>query len=180
VDLNARFSARDSKVDESCESALAEFFRVLVATGDNQHFHPHPLTEEEARRRARYTGLDLYYVLLERREVLGYGMLRGWDEGFEVPSLGIAIHPSARRTGLGELLMRFLHTAARRRGARRIRLKTYVDNKSALELYLKLGYAFQQEEAGQIVGMLNLWEEPRNNDGQALILGVEEMFGPTV
>ena len=143
-------------VDETLEQPLAEFFRALKRSGDDEHFHPHPLTKEEARRRAHYSGKDLYYILVEGDIVLGYGMLRGWDEGYEVPSLGIVIHPSIRGMGLGKLFMQFLHAAAQRRGASKVRLKVYPDNTTAVTLYRGLGYTFQAEEAGQLVGFIDL------------------------
>lgn len=143
-------------VDKILEQPLAEFFRALKRAGDDKHFHPHPLTKEEARSRARYSGKDLYYVLVEGDIVLGYGMLRGWDEGYEVPSLGIAIHPSVRGMGLGKLFMHFLHAVARRRGGSKVKLKVYPDNTAAVTLYEGLGYTFQAEEAGQLVGFIDL------------------------
>lgn len=143
-------------VDKTWEQPLIRFFRILQDSGISKHFHPHPFTEEEAKKRAQYLGEDLYYVLVEGDEVIGYGMLRGWDEGYEVPSLGIVIHPSVQRAGLGKLFMHFLHSAARRRGATRIRLKVYPYNKSAIELYKGLGYTFQAEERGQLVGFIDM------------------------
>ena len=143
-------------VDETLEQPLVEFFRALKRAGDDKYFHPHPLTDEEAKRRAHYSGKDLYYVLVEGDKVLGYGILRGWDEGYEVPGLGIVIHPAVRGMGLGKLLMHFLHAAARRRGASKIRLKVYPDNGIAIRLYEGLGYTFQAEEGGQLVGFINL------------------------
>ena len=143
-------------LDETWEQPLAEFFRALQKAGDYRHFHPHPLTEEEAKKRVQYKGEDLYYVLVEGHGVLGYGMLRGWDQGYEVPSLGIAMHPAVRGKGLGKLFMRFLHAAARRKGAGRIRLKVYPENTVAVKLYEGLGYDFQAEEAGQLVGFFDL------------------------
>jgi ribosomal protein S18 acetylase RimI-like enzyme len=138
------------------EQPLAEFFAAVLAAGDDRFFHPHPFTPEEAARLARYDGGDLYYVLLADRQILGYGMLRGWDEGYETPSLGIIIHPAARGRGLARLLMLFLHAAAQTRGARRIRLKVYPHNQPARSLYQSLGYCFEQEEKGQLVGVLEL------------------------
>ena len=143
-------------VDETLEQPLAELFRALKRAGDDKDFHPHPLSDEEAKRRAHYSGKDLYYVLVEGNKVLGYGMLRGWHEGYEVPSLGIAIHPSVRGMGLGKLFMQFLHAAAQRRGASKVRLKVYPDNTTAVTLYRGLGYTFQAEEAGQLVGFIDL------------------------
>ena len=136
---------------------LIDFFKAISANSENFRFHPHPLTAEEAACRCDYKGDDLYYVLIEAEggRVLGYGMLRGWDEGYAFPSLGIAIHPEAQGVGLGRLLMQFLHVAAKRRSAQKIRLKVYSDNQCAVNLYQQLGYYFDDEEDGQLVG----WKE---------------------
>lgn len=89
-------------------------------------------------------------------EVLGYGLLRGWDQGYDVPSLGIAIRPDRRGQGLGILLMHFLHAAARQRGALRVRLRVHPGNARARDLYEKLGYRFEGEERGELVGFFEL------------------------
>lgn len=135
---------------------LATFFERLIASGGDRFFHPHPLTLDEAQRRTHYAGRDLYCVLLTGSEVVGYGMLRGWDEGFVVPSLGIALDSAYRGRGYGRLLMEFLHVAARDRGATRVRLKVHEDNVPALELYRSLGYVFAPPENGELIGILEL------------------------
>jgi ribosomal protein S18 acetylase RimI-like enzyme len=150
----AQAPARVVGLEPRWQGALADLFRALRDAGDERLFHPHPLTDAEAARLARHRGRDLYCVLVEGGAVLGYGMLRGWDEGFDVPSLGVAIHPSARGRGYGERLTRFLHDEARRRGAARVRLKVHPDNAGAMRLYRRLGYVFQGEEHGQRVGVL--------------------------
>lgn len=135
---------------------LADFFAAIRESGEKL-FHPHPFTEECAEALAHYSGKNLYYLLIEDKTVLAYGMLRGWDEGYEIPSLGIAVYPDARGGKLGELMMHFLHGAARRKGARQVRLKVYGENLAARNLYTKLGYKFDAEEqAGQLVGRLEL------------------------
>jgi ribosomal-protein-alanine N-acetyltransferase len=134
------------------QQPLADFFTAIRLSGD-RYFHPHPFTYEFAEMLAHYGGKDLYYLLVNGNRVMAYGMLRGWDQGYAVPSLGIAVHPEDRGTQLGELLVRFLHGAARQRGAQRIRLKVYLDHTSAKRLYTKLGYTFDSvEEDGQLVG----------------------------
>jgi ribosomal protein S18 acetylase RimI-like enzyme len=131
---------------------LGRFFQSIQASTAGEHFHPHTLDRETAARIACYAGDDLYYALVDAGGVLGYGILRGWDEGFDVPSLGIALLESARGAGLGEMLMHFLHGAARLKGAERVRLTVDEANKPALSLYRKLGYAFEPLEAGRLVG----------------------------
>lgn len=138
------------------EKPLSRFFADLDASGTGHHFHPHPFTPAEAKRLCGYDGDDLYYVAVASDRVLGYGMLRGWDEGYQIPSLGIAFHPDARGKGLGRLFMMFLHAAARHRGAKRIRLKVYPDNTVAVKLYEDIGYRYTETSEGQLVGYLDL------------------------
>lgn len=144
------------RLEPKWKPALSRFLRDLQTSGDEKHFHPHPFTPEEIERVVNYSGADLYYVLVENESVLGYGLLRGWDEGYAVPSLGLALHPAVRGLGLARLFMEFLHAAARRRGASEIRLKVYPDNVRAIKLYKSLGYAFEEEEKGQLVGIVKL------------------------
>src|SRR5436190_974178 len=53
---------------------------------------------------------------------------------------GVGVVSAARRTGVGEALMRGLHEQARERGVRRVWLEVIVENSGALALYEKLGY----------------------------------------
>ncbi len=157
------------RVGPDLEQELGEFFAHLRDTGEEVRFHPHPFSAEAARERARYVGQDVYCVAVVGRRVVGYGMLRGWDQDYKVPNLGIAIRAEARRIGLGRALMLYLHAEARRRGAARIRLKVYPDNKPAVELYRSLGYHYASElEAGQLVGMKNFEStDPSESHGAA-------------
>ena len=135
---------------------LTVFFESMVANKDDEFFHPHPFTAEKAAELCGYIGKDLYLVAVSGGVVLAYGLLRGWDEGYAVPSLGIAVHPSARGTGLGAAFMQYLHAAAVNRGAKTIRLKVYPHNAKAKSLYEKLGYRSAGETAGQVLYTLAL------------------------
>lgn len=137
-------------------SALVAFFERLCEAGEEGFFHPHPLTREEAERLCGLSGRDTYYVMVCNEEVLAYGMLRGWDEGYDIPSLGIAVLPTLRGLGLGRLMMRFLHAAARRRGAEWVRLTVCPDNTAATGLYESLGYEFDKSNRSNWVGKLQL------------------------
>jgi ribosomal protein S18 acetylase RimI-like enzyme len=135
---------------------LGQLFERLRKSGTEDFFHPHPLTAEEAVKRANYQGNDLYYVLADRKFLIGYGILRGWDEGYETPSLGLALDEAVRGQGYGRMFMHFLHAAAVRRGATKIRLKAHRNNSHAIELYKSLGYEFGQQEGDQLVGYLKI------------------------
>jgi len=143
------------------QEGLQQFFQDLKAGGDDVFFSPHPADAESIRRIAAHDGKDLYYLLVEQGKVLGYGMLRGWDEGYQIPSLGLAIHQSARGQGLGKMLMDILHRLASRRGANKVRLRVLANNEKALNLYKSLGYAFEEDanQPGFLVGFKHIGRE---------------------
>lgn len=144
------------RVSPVFEGMLIEFFGLLEGHQVSRYFHPHPFTPEQAKSLCGYEGNDLFYVALDGARVVGYGMLRGWDEGYDIPSLGVVLHPDVRGTGLGKSFMHFLHAAAKIRGAKKIRLKVYPENQTAVQLYAILGYRYVEQSEGQLVGYLDL------------------------
>jgi ribosomal protein S18 acetylase RimI-like enzyme len=137
--------------------ALGRFFEELKEHGVDKVFHPHPLTADAALELANHRGKDLYFVLLDGEDVIGYALLRGWDAGYDVPSLGIAIHPDMEGQGLARLLMHFLRHVAVRRGAKKILLRVHRTNKRAIGLYRSLGYTLTDDDDQRYqLGILNL------------------------
>ena len=138
------------------ERSIASMFADLRANGDERWFHPFPLDDASARSIANASGRDLFLIAIEGEEVIALGMLRGWDEGFDTPSLGIAVGPSARGHGLGRAMMLRLHDEAQRSGSRRIRLTVDRANAGAVALYTSLGYALTDESSDDLTGLLEL------------------------
>ena len=58
---------------------------------------------------------------------------------------GVGVVTSARRSGVGEALMRAVHEEARARGVERVWLEVIVENTGAAALYEKLGYERVQD-----------------------------------
>ena len=143
-------------LDASLEKSLVSLFSDLKKEGVIKYFRPHPLTEEEARKKCNYNGKDAYYVCLQRGKAIAYCMLRGWDQGNDIPRLGVAVHPDFRGKGLGELCVRFLHIAARLKGASKVSLTVHHENTKAIKLYSKLGYTLKQGEPEQLIGTVTL------------------------
>jgi ribosomal protein S18 acetylase RimI-like enzyme len=135
---------------------LVALFAEIAKDATSARFHPHPFTAEQAYAIAAYQGEDLYLGLFLDGLLCGYGMLRGWEAGYVVPSLGIYVAPNARGKGYSRAFMRALHDAAGQRGARCVRLKVYPDNLRALRLYERLGYIFDSEDGVQRIGLLSL------------------------
>lgn len=149
-------NVRIEAVSAANREALVDFWERLVESGDDAQFHPHPFTHDHASQIASREGRDVYAVAMHATQAVGYGLLQGWDEGYDVPSLGIAVNPSWRGSGLADVLMDYLHSAARARGSTQVRLRVSTTNLAARRLYDRFGYRFDAWERGEQVGTLDL------------------------
>jgi [ribosomal protein S18]-alanine N-acetyltransferase len=125
--------------------SLRRLYAALEASGESALFAPHSFAAAHLATLCEPRCKNLHYVMVARDEAIGYGLLRGWDEGYTVPSLGIAIESRWRGTGCGLALMHFLHAAARAASASRVRLRVHPSNGVAISLYERVGYAFESE-----------------------------------
>jgi ribosomal-protein-alanine N-acetyltransferase len=138
-------------------SALASLFDSFCAAGLNKFFHPHPLTTEEAAARARHKGEDVFAVATCRDRFVGYAMLRGWDEGYDIPSFGVAVESTVQGFGFGVKLLEFLYQVAKQRGAKKILVKIHPDNQRVVKLYRQLGHEFEPAlEKGYLIAYLDV------------------------
>jgi ribosomal-protein-alanine N-acetyltransferase len=129
------------KLRPSDATALTELFEGLRADSDTRRFfHPHPLDDANAQRIAEYRGQDFYLGCFEGDRVVGYAMLRGWDEGFRVPALGVATDPDRRREGIGRMLVRRALELAGERGADQVLLHVHGDHVVAKRWYEAEGF----------------------------------------
>jgi ribosomal protein S18 acetylase RimI-like enzyme len=118
--------------------------RRVAEDPHGRFFTPHPFTRDGIAALAAAPGQDLYYLLLDAGGAVAYGLLRGWNAGYAIPSLGLAVAPDARGMGYGSLMTSFLHVAARRQGAVRVRLRVHHENTQAIRLYAARGYVFPE------------------------------------
>jgi GNAT superfamily N-acetyltransferase len=87
--------------------------------------------------------LDASRIAFRDGEPVGLGNLG--LRGEEAWIGGVGVVAEARRSGVGEMLMRALHEQARERGVRRVWLEVIVENTGAFALYEKLGYELAQD-----------------------------------
>jgi ribosomal protein S18 acetylase RimI-like enzyme len=101
--------------------------------------------------------LDASRIALRDGEAVGLGNLgvRGEDGWIG----GVGVVTAARRSGVGEALMRALHEQARKRGVRRVWLEVIFENSGALALYEKLGY--------RTVRDVEVWSLPAAAEGDS-------------
>jgi ribosomal protein S18 acetylase RimI-like enzyme len=127
--------------------ALEALFSRNADERTTDNFDPFPLTPENAVRIAMEPRLDAYFVFADVDRLVGFSMLRGADEGYEVPSFGILIDRAARGRGLGRRLTVRTIAAARELGAPGVRLSVYGENRSAIRLYESLGFVERERHA---------------------------------
>jgi ribosomal-protein-alanine N-acetyltransferase len=143
------------RLDASMVDALLEVFDDLDES-DRQFFHPHGLERGDAEALCVYAGEDEYRVFAEHGRVLVYGILRGWEEGYDVPSIGVAVRREVRGRGLASQMMESMHDVAFERGAAKVRARVHSENKASRRMCETLGYEFGGEERGQALGFLDL------------------------
>ncbi|MGH2465522.1 MAG: GNAT family N-acetyltransferase [Candidatus Limnocylindrales bacterium] len=112
----------------------------LLENIDGTYFQPHPMTREEAARIGALRGRDIFLIGRVGHRGVAYGMLRGWDEGYTIASLGIGIRRDAEHRGYARAMMTALHDIARQSGATRVRLRVHPNNTRAARLYHLYGY----------------------------------------
>ena len=144
-------------------AALGRFFEALAADAEAAtFFHPHPLTADEAASLCRKAASirDGYFVAEYAGRIVGYSMLRGWDEGYEVPSWGGAVHPQLRDAGIGKQLLVHAVAESRARGAKTMRLTVYKTNGRGVHVYRKIGFEFAEKDEKFLVGILPIDPAP--------------------
>ena len=143
---------------------LGDFFAALTADADSvRFFHPHPFTQEFAAELCEgvATRKDRYYVACFQGTVIAYMMLRGWDEGYSVPSFGVCTHPALRDVGLGQALLVHALAECQAAGASKLRLTVFKNNERAVHVYTKFGFIFQEKNEHELIGILDLINSPR-------------------
>jgi len=121
-----------------------------------EHFTPHLFTRDEITRVIDSSISDLYYVVVFNKTVIGYGMLRGMDEGYNVPSLGIGVDKAVYGTGVSTTLMDFLESTSRLSGYKKMRLRVFKENLRAYNFYIKLGYKYEPYDDKSVLGFKEL------------------------
>jgi [ribosomal protein S18]-alanine N-acetyltransferase len=138
---------------------LGELYYVwceIINTGADEFFKPHPFSLRDAVRVCNNRGKDLYIAAFVNAEIAAYGMLRGWDAGYSIPSIGIYVCRKFQGKGFGRWFMGELHRLASERGAEKIRLTVLKNNQKAISLYKKLGYVLDGSHPEYFEGFLSL------------------------
>lgn len=130
---------------------ICNFFNSNIE--DYKFFHPHGFSIEDFYKEIENKNKDTYIFMEDNKQLIGYGLLRGLDRGFEIPSLGILISKEWRGKGYSVLLMNHLHEISKQLNMNKVRLTVYKENKIAISLYNKLGYKFSEKNNEELLGI---------------------------
>ena len=145
-------------IDQYNYKAYEDFIETFFEDNEDSYefFHPHKFTYEDFGNELKTHPGDIYVFYMNLNKILGYGMLRGWSEGYDIPSLGIMIDKDERGQGYSYDLMKYLHMLAGSRGSKKVRLTVFKENKNAISLYKKLGYNFTDKNEHELIGIKDI------------------------
>jgi ribosomal protein S18 acetylase RimI-like enzyme len=140
-------------------SQLIDFFQEISAPNYRQYFSPHPCDLETANTICRYQGNDAYFGAFsdeKQTQMIGYGILRGLDAGYEIPSLGVCVDEAFQGSGIGRALMKTLLEACKTRNVEIAMLKARDTNLVALKLYRSIGFEFTKKQDDYLIGYISI------------------------
>lgn len=83
---------------------------------------------------------DKFFGLFVKDELVGFYMLRGLDEGYQIPSYGVWISSKYSNKGLSKLTLYHAFSICKLNDIKKIMLKVHPENKIAKSLYESLGF----------------------------------------
>jgi len=86
-------------------------------------------------------GKDIFMGMYRDDRLIGFFMLRGWNEGYEIPSYGVLVDERYSGYGLTRLSLKLAKSICKLRHVPRIMLKVNPDNKVAQRLFEEAAFA---------------------------------------
>jgi RimJ/RimL family protein N-acetyltransferase len=129
-----KLAARDSQ----------ELSRMLFS-GTPQYrkfFQPFSFSPEDLNARLSASRRDQYWGMRYEENLVGFFMLRGWDEGFERPSFGVYVAETLSNRGLAKLALQHALNWCRQKGVSAVMLKVHPENTGARRVYEEAGFDF--------------------------------------
>ncbi len=147
------------KLSHDNSQQFIDFFMRNNTEDTKKNFHPFEIAIESLKKTFSDIHRDFYVGVFDKNsEMIGFGMLRGWDEGYIVPSLGILVDEEMRGRGIGSRLVEYLVDVAKENGSKSVRLSVYGDNIQAINIYHRCGFEVTSKKknvSGRIMWILS-------------------------
>jgi RimJ/RimL family protein N-acetyltransferase len=105
-----------------------------------KHFTPFEFSIESLTLILSKAKKDKYFGIFCSEELAGFYMLRGFDDGFEIPAYGVWISSKFSNKGLSKLTLYHAFSFCKINNIKTLMLKVHPDNKIAKSLYESLGF----------------------------------------
>ncbi len=125
---------------EPADSASVSLMLTAQPEAYIMHFKPFSFSAEEIKKRFLSAKADRYWILNFGNELAGFFMLRGFDEGYEIPSFGVVISKPWSGKGLSALALQYSISWCKANGIAKLMLKVHPDNSRAKEIYERFGF----------------------------------------
>ena len=126
--------------------ALSEWLRAQPPAYA-RFFRPFRYDERAIAEALARQGQEVFMGLFWQEGIVGFFMLRGWSEGYEVPAFGILIDERYRGYGLEMAALDTAKVICRLRNVSRLMIKMHPDNISAKGVARKTGFVQTGVEA---------------------------------
>ncbi|MEE9450876.1 MAG: GNAT family N-acetyltransferase [Ignavibacteriaceae bacterium] len=128
------------------QSEQASTLSALILNTPKDHtkyFTPFSFEEDSVKKIINDAVNDKYFGIFINDELAGFYMLRGFDEGYEVPSYGVWISDKFSGLGLSKLTLQHAITFCKLNGLKKIMLKVHPKNIISKSIYE--AFDFKQE-----------------------------------
>lgn len=146
VSLDSEFQ-EFREITQSDQAKLTKFFLSNRVPEVENSFTAFPLSSETAEYIATVAHKDKYFIYAENGKFLGFSMLRGWDEGFSIPSFGIFVDHLCQGRGLGKFILKLTMGEAEKIGCKKVRLSVYASNRAGIHIYQDFGFTETERQA---------------------------------
>ena len=86
---------------------------------------------------------DQYYGIFTENNLVGFYMLRGFDEGYEIPSYGVWVAKDFSSKGISKLTLQHAISFCKINNIKKIILKVHPDNVIAKNIYESFGFIYE-------------------------------------
>jgi len=131
---------------EKLGPAKAEELSTLLLAADKEysrHFIPFEFDRETIETILGQARKDQYFGVYLSGSLAGFYMLRGFDQGYEIPSYGVWIGPGSSGLGLASLTLHHALSFCRANGIKKLMLKVHPENIVAKGIYERNGFNAQ-------------------------------------
>lgn len=111
-----------------------------------KHFTPYNWQDESFVNAVNNRNKDQFYGIFINDSPVGFYMLRGLDNGYNIPSYAVWISETHKGLGLASLSLKHAYTFCKLNGIETMMLKVHPNNTIAKKMYEKFGFRFDRKD----------------------------------